>query len=113
MKTKYTPGPWETNGRDISAFPCEPGFPGQEYEVAAVRATIYVGGKFTKIPVAEQQANAHLIAAAPELLEALKSIIHFDGCYEGGEKMDATDRQFNWDALRKSAQLAIAKAEGK
>lgn len=60
---------------------------------------------------AEQKANAHLIAAAPDLLEALKAILSDEmrdhkAVYEfGGFVLP--------DELRNQAAAAIAKAEGR
>lgn len=57
MNAKHTPGPWGINGRDITT-------PGK---YALTIAEIDIGR-------AEATANARLIAAAPELLGALKSL---------------------------------------
>jgi hypothetical protein len=58
--------------------------------------------------IAERQANAHLIAAAPELLGALKALrkeaVECAGYGTGGEALRAA-----WEC----ADLAIAKAEGR
>lgn len=64
MKTEFkgTPGPWERDVRDI--YPAE-----SDYEIAIV-----YDGKDTSILNLDKEvaeANARLIAAAPELLEAL------------------------------------------
>ena len=50
------------------------------------------------------EANAHLIAAAPELLEALKGIIEIG-------KRDMSNQKY--DSYFEYAKQAIAKAEGK
>lgn len=52
----------------------------------------------------EQQtlANARLIAAAPELLEALKTLIDMDVAYQRGDKVEQAVE---------AAKAAIAKAE--
>ena len=65
MKPKFkgTPGPWERDVRDI--YPAE-----SDYEIAIV-----YDGKDTSILNLDKEvaeANARLIAAAPELLEALR-----------------------------------------
>ena len=68
---KHTPGPWSVGGPT--------GFVNQVYIEPAIGA-VYGSGD-------EAQANAHLIAAAPELLEALQEALedwdddHFDEEY--------------------------------
>ena len=94
METKHTPGPWfmETwskfNGEQVtqvSAF--------SEYGNRTMQAIVNSGNS---------EANARLIAAAPDLLEALKEIVSAaDG--DGWNQLDA--------GLRK-ARAAIAKATG-
>jgi hypothetical protein len=72
------------------------------------------GHIFTEVPypesadAEERRANARLIAAAPELLEALKSVIAWAEAYEatGPRAKDQEERCA-------FARAAIAKAEGK
>lgn len=45
------------------------------------------------------------------LLAALKRFMNFNGCYAGGEKMDALDFSMNLANLHKQAREAIAQAE--
>lgn len=93
---KYTPGPWYAN--------MEPG----------VNAPVYIKGEKGTFPIVDfvygkegdsdnnyenAKANAQLIAAAPELLEALKSLT--DKCDKGGWLQEEIDQ----------ARKAIAKAE--
>ena len=104
MTTQHTPGPWraETNRspltitRELDHLPAAQGGHRQFRDIAEV----YVEDKGDGAP--EDYANARLIAAAPELLEALK------------ELMVAADRvsaePVTW--LGK-ARAAIAKATGK
>jgi hypothetical protein len=54
----------------------------------------------------EAEANAHLIAAAPELLEALKRAQRFIA------KVDELHQTIYFDGLDEECQAAIAKAEG-
>lgn len=58
METKHTPGPWAKFGSVIRSLA------GSDRKVADVR-----------IIDAEGQANAKLIAAAPDLLEALEDLL--------------------------------------
>jgi len=67
MKTKHTPGPWSITERK------------QEIRGNAWRLVLEIDGPYTE-PVtnlygAESRANARLIAAAPEMLEALEEIM--------------------------------------
>lgn len=66
METKHTPGPWFVTGTGLSRYVEGRVRPGVLQEVAWCGAT----------EVQDQmEANARLIAAAPELLEALKAVI--------------------------------------
>lgn len=92
MKTKHTPGPWKVvnfDGNVSSEIRAENGvMVGNPYGPA---------GRWAEVRE-EHEANANLIAAAPDLLEACKEayrIIHNDAYVN--------------DLLKK----AIAKAEGK
>ena len=87
--TKHTPGPWYVTQGEKWPFDL------------AVEPNILV--------VATQEANAHLIAAAPELLGALKSLLALDDNTSpfGGEiQQDRIERTID------RARAAIAKAEG-
>lgn len=95
---KHTPGPWGIQNPTAGN--------NQDYRVASY-------GKFelvsivpaaTDIPWEERAKNAQLIAAAPELLEALKGILTYL------PPSRSTDRLAN-EALEMAA-LAIQKAEG-
>lgn len=55
----------------------------------------------------EENANAALIAAAPDLLEALRSL------YQSGVNTPALDSSSDWTDILTKARQAIAKAEGK
>ncbi len=81
-RTTHTPGPWEVSRTD------------EDIE-RKVGVTVYVGeddgaGRFAAvrgIDLAEDAANARLIAAAPDMLAALQElgeIVHVDAarCYE-------------------------------
>ena len=77
-------------------------------ELALVRppltATPHDGWTCTAEDVAENEANARLIAAAPELLEACKQLAEF---WQNGTPVNAG----SWPA--NDVLAAIAKAEGK
>ena len=59
-ETKHTPGPWRTDAHN--GFPLDIEDPG-EYMIA--KAT----------PCAKAEANARLISAAPDLLDALQTVV--------------------------------------
>ena len=90
MESKYTPGPWKATCAD------------PEYDP---RYWIEAKGEFNIVAttaMGNDEANAHLIAAAPELLEILQTIVI-------GYDLDGT-------ILKRDivvARQAIAKAEPK
>ena len=90
---KHTPGPWQSfaddQGHDIIA---EDGA-----HIARVEPVNSLN------PAEEQDANGNLLAAAPDLLAALKALLH--QCEYMGAPADHPDMA--------AATAAIAKAEGK
>ena len=92
--SKHTPGPWEIKRHFDSCY---------RYisapEHIALAQVVWCVEEEERSPVCE--ANAHLIAAAPELLEALQNLLKVhEG--EGGTQHHAGDM----------ARAAIAKAKG-
>ena len=92
--SKHTPGPWEIKRHFDSCY---------RYisapEHIALAQVVWCVEEEERSPVCE--ANAHLIAAAPELLEALENLLKvYEG--EGGAQHHAGDM----------ARAAIAKAKG-
>lgn len=101
MTTKHTPGPWEIDYND-SSNPII----GADKQVVARVAHLAAW----RHPL-EAEANARLIAAAPELLDLAKSALEELG------KMDFT-LSANWNGSIKTnvalfLEKAIAKAEGR
>ena len=105
-KEKWTPGPWHVGPKkatyqvvgDVAERLIELGLP-TEIEMASVG---HRGGQAAAIPMDESSmANAHLISAAPELLEACERVID---SIEGG----ATTPEESITYVR----AAIAKARG-
>jgi hypothetical protein len=84
MKT-HTPAPWH-------------------YETGDDGAVIYTGFTIAKIPIdgSDWQSNAHLIAAAPDLLAALEAALTAVEYYHEHE---------GCDAMLDQARAAIAKAQ--
>lgn len=109
-KTKHTPGPWSAQLNAPTAA-----IPGHLIEAGDVRhpvALLWEGVGTKGKP--RQIANAHLIAAAPELLDALRAAVlncpHDEDCdYIAGEVAVADD----CDCWKANARAAIAKAEGR
>ena len=104
MEDKHTPGPWKANqGRDLA------------FRISTdkqVVATISSG------PGKNAEANAHLIAAAPELLEALEhaevalDAIRYSFSITKGRPRDAFEEGgIGRDSLE-IARAVLAKAKG-
>lgn len=102
MEMKHTPGPWQAvkNGVCQSA-------------VQASNGTWITHDAGEELSCNEAEANARLIAAAPELLEALQAMLNAD-LYADGEgiwRFDSSDTEDGQSAVSK-ASAAIAKATG-
>ena len=67
MTTKHTPGPWITDSKERTDT--------ARYIMAAARPFPHTIARIDLTNRAEDEANAALIAAAPELLEALEALI--------------------------------------
>jgi beta-xylosidase len=98
----HTPGPWAQSHRESD----DGWYRTQVYPVADPNNTIatcnWHSVRTEYGHVTDRDANARLIAAAPELMEALRALADQVEEYELG----------NPDALR-NARAAIAKAEGR
>jgi hypothetical protein len=92
----HTPGPWYAEGSDIGSA-----------ENVTVGVAIAGRNDDGYISHAEVQANAYLMAAAPEMLSALKEIAE---CCE--RRLRKGKDQGDLDTLR-VCRTAIAKAEGR
>ena len=95
--SKHTPGPWFISGRMTKYIEARIGG-GLIQEVAACGPTDADGGYGER-----QYANAQLISAAPDLLEAL------EGMVRKAQKQNWND---NYPAELNAAYAAIAKAKG-
>ena len=111
--TKHTPGPWGVQTRG--------GGKTQEVETLNVLAPFADQWVCELTYCPEEQANARLIAAAPEMLEALKTITdrldawadHHTQRYNlSGEDADRNARD-NYLELVRQGYEAINKAEGR
>lgn len=107
----HTPGPWEagktykfTDSPDFFAVIFSPAKTGKFHTPRS--------GQAYGVDNCECTANAHLIAAAPELLDACKAIIDAGIVTEhNGLRVFSGDFQSYDDAMR-AMRDAIAKAEG-
>jgi hypothetical protein len=87
MTTQHTPGPWKTNGDPYVST------------ADGKRSIAFCDTRQAH----EDRANARLIAAAPDLLEALKDIVGF---WDSIVPTDAVNQ------MHINARAAIAKATG-
>jgi hypothetical protein len=90
----HTPGPWIVNGYEIVQQDCDSTFP----------PLTKICNGHGNLNMETIDANARLLAAAPELLAALKELVHYD---EGSSAQGS----FGYEALGR-CKSAIAKAEG-
>lgn len=104
MTAKHTPGPWEADHSDIWSRS------GKKF----IAATMEDGEAFKGVSLAEAEANARLIAAAPELLAALKACrAALDAVIENNDgDVFGTHHNAAMDAIL-AADKSIAKAEGR
>lgn len=100
MEAKHTPGPWIAH---------KTGYKGHASGAWYIYAINSSDGRSPHVAHIKQStlqpmaANARLIAAAPDLLEALQSLIDMDISYRRGRKVEIAVQ---------SARSAIAKATG-
>lgn len=104
MTSKHTPGPWKHVG--VGEHNRIVGPHGDSLFLVGMYGQFGRSGplpnRATHIAsIVEEEANASLIAAAPDLLEALKSMVNYAnlGAYERADAM-------------KAARAAITKAKG-
>lgn len=127
-KAKHTPGPWMVPHFAVSTHPCTCSYVlGGDY-MGSIATVQHDGMNIPNAeeypPVEEAKANAHLIASAPDLYEALGSLLfEFDsdpyGCAFCGAKCSANwdentpkDCKHAEDCVSLKARAALAKARG-
>lgn len=88
---KHTPGPWNVN------------------DERGIDGNIYIEDALGVVAIVTDEANARLIAAAPELLEALKVLTH--GYSEVGNLYHDVSRK-DISAAWVKARALVAKATG-
>lgn len=92
--TGHTPGPWRAKGAEVYCGRlrvCS--------QVNAADASLNIGGS-----VERSHANARLIAAAPDLLEALEGVIPY--------LEEDPDDEGDYNERIRTVRAAIAKAKG-
>lgn len=96
--SKHTPGPWFANGEFIGTIESDS------------QTVAYVSSHRNRKlrPLDEEAANARLIAAGPELLEALRALVDRDFTYFDGAVIGAATKITRDEVL--AARAAIAKA---
>ena len=106
MEAKHTPGPWVHTGNTVQSV-------GRYYSSTLI-ATTSMAPHFE-----HAEANARLIAAAPELYDALRELLT-DMVIAQGNMRKAAKRDPAWEGCAEiiqprvdAARAAIAKAEGK
>ncbi len=98
----HTPGPWVANDEGHGGYAIRPEKSG--YLLAWLSRQTFTYGEYSDV-AAHLKANAHLIAAAPELLDALRA---FCGDYES-----CPLQILEIHAAYRHALTIIAKAEGR
>lgn len=102
MSTQHTPGPWTNHGR----IP-QPGLPHSAVAARTLIARVYSEAFGDE---AQETANADLIAAAPDMHEALKSMrAYLSKCPPHGEDITGAE----WGRMMDLSGAALARAEGK
>ncbi len=102
--SKHTPGPWEyvRETEHMGGYPCNVS---HKVKVGQELLTVGCHGYGWGEPEKEIEANAHLVAAAPELLEACKDALAFV------EELDRRGIAQEWSG-EGALKAAIEKAEG-
>ncbi len=106
-ETKWTPGPWLRDGRTVYALE----HAGWRKSVEQFKNRFYASVQQTPTtPEEEIEANARLIAAAPELYEALAE---FMDIWNSSDSRSASKQaQARRAAMWTKANAAIAKSRG-
>ncbi|APU92715.1 XkdD [Proteus phage vB_PvuS_Pm34] len=96
MEFKHSPAPWRYTVRNAN-------------EIMTTFHGVTIGDVYLDITTANQKADAHLIASAPELLESLRELVSAMERYEidVGESAPVKHKE-----MMNKANSAIAKALG-
>lgn len=96
MSAQHTPGPWEIDGEYVQQA-------GQTVVAVCDVLNMDKAGDKGWYSGPVTQANKRLIAASPELLEALEALLGMDVAYQRGPRVEAAVA---------AGRAAIAKAKG-
>lgn len=114
---EHTPGPWDVYSGELRNVKARKVFV-QPQKADGEFAGIVAEMPINTYPTAVQVANARLVAAAPDLLEAARAIAAMADVLRAGSHtptmLNATRHKIMRDAARAAdkARAAIAKAEG-
>lgn len=100
----HTPGPWQT-GAAVRSRRLDPDTSIEVQDARGQMVAVLYANNRDSFDGAEDNANARLIAAAPELLIALRVLIATSECSCEGERCDS-------ECTHVLARAAIDKAEG-
>ena len=110
--SKHTPGPWSVPhfADENSTCACSYVYSDSQRGFGAI-ATVQFGGEHESYETAK--ANANLIAAAPDLLDALEKVLAMGITFHSAieENIDY-DGIVDFEAWGKEARAAIAKSRG-
>jgi len=118
-KHTFTPGPWSTGCFVDDSTPCQckyifsEGYAGSVAEISVDNGKRIGDGGNDCPPLEEAKANARLIAAAPDLLDALeKALPLLEGFEEGDAAMREDDEEPIVKPVIDQARAALTKALG-
>lgn len=108
----HTPGPWKNDGVDVFRSDEGPVWVIEdEAETNICLAFVFASGVNLQVSEDEAAANANLIAAAPDLLVALKDMVKATDNWNASVQ-DIIGRQPHTGIDLENARAAIAKARG-
>lgn len=118
MSAKHTPGPWSVPHFARPEVDCDcvyvlaEGYMGSIADVSINNGKSVSNGGNDAPPLEEAKANSRLIAAAPELYAALKTIINEDLFHAAANRAPfPAGRVKTLDAIYDAARAALAKVE--
>lgn len=111
--TDHTPGPWETRKEGDLGATFENHVPIEACGVHIASAMDYPGWEHLEVTRPDAEANARLIAAAPDLKRDLRSLVTWLREHEDMLSVHDAGIGDGWEALLSCAEESIAKAEGR